>query len=317
MKKARSPRIVVAFALVLSICMPAQAGVFRAYLSSAGADTNPCSVASPCRLLPAALAAVNDGGEIWILDSANYNSAPVVIGKSVTILAIPGAVGSLVSTTATTAVVTVNAANAMVTLRNLVIVPFTNPWDGVTMTLGSSLTIDRCTISGMSNRAISVTTPGFLRVLDTVVVNTNVGVVVENGATGQVAGSKLVGITAVGVYAFGNNHPNTTTRINVSDSIIQGTDRFLGNGVSADSGDSTVQTSLSVSRSTITNIGIAALVGGSAGAVPVLTVGSSTLMHNGTGMQQTGTGVMNTMGDNAVVDNVFNSLGTITPNTRM
>jgi hypothetical protein len=57
-------------------------------------DTNNCTVGAPCRLLPAALAAVGSGGEIWILDSANYNTGPVTIGKSVSILAIPGAVGT-------------------------------------------------------------------------------------------------------------------------------------------------------------------------------------------------------------------------------
>jgi hypothetical protein len=47
--------------------------------------------------MPAALAAVADGGQIWMLDSANYNTSPVVIAKSVSILAVPGAVGSLVA----------------------------------------------------------------------------------------------------------------------------------------------------------------------------------------------------------------------------
>jgi len=55
----------------------AEAGLFRAYLSSKGSDSNACTVGAPCRLLPAALAAVNDGGEIWIMDSANFNTGPV------------------------------------------------------------------------------------------------------------------------------------------------------------------------------------------------------------------------------------------------
>jgi hypothetical protein len=35
----------------------------------------PVHAAAPCRLLPAALAAVASGGEVWMLDSANYNTA--------------------------------------------------------------------------------------------------------------------------------------------------------------------------------------------------------------------------------------------------
>ena len=73
------------------------AQLFRAYLAPDGLDTNPCTLAAPCRLLPAALAAVASGGEIWMLDTANYNTATVTIGKSVSILAVPGAVGSVVA----------------------------------------------------------------------------------------------------------------------------------------------------------------------------------------------------------------------------
>ena len=52
--------VLAAFASVLSLCNPsfADAGLFRAYLSVHGADTNSCALADPCRLLPAALAAV-------------------------------------------------------------------------------------------------------------------------------------------------------------------------------------------------------------------------------------------------------------------
>ena len=67
------------FALGLSLLLSAaaQAQAFRTYLSGSGNDANPCSLVAPCRLLPAAMAAVIDGGEIWMLDSANYNSGPV------------------------------------------------------------------------------------------------------------------------------------------------------------------------------------------------------------------------------------------------
>jgi hypothetical protein len=89
----RACRIVVAAVTsVLCLFNPsfADAGLFRAYLSVHGADTNSCTLADPCRLLPAALAAVADGGEVWMLDSGNFNISQVNISKSVTILAVPG-----------------------------------------------------------------------------------------------------------------------------------------------------------------------------------------------------------------------------------
>ena len=85
----------LAFGLLLSTA--AQAQLFRSYVAPVGNDGNPCTLASPCRLLPAALAAVINGGEIWMLGSANYNTGPGTIYKSVTILAVPGALGSVVA----------------------------------------------------------------------------------------------------------------------------------------------------------------------------------------------------------------------------
>ena len=90
-------RSALALVIALLLCATAHAQLFRAYLAPTGSDANPCTLQQPCRLLPAALTAVADGGEIWMLDSANYNSSSVNITKSVTILAVPGALGSVVA----------------------------------------------------------------------------------------------------------------------------------------------------------------------------------------------------------------------------
>ncbi len=103
---------------------------------------NPCSLVAPCRLLPAALAAVADGGEVWILDSANYNTGPVFVTKSVTILAVPGALGSVVSIYSGNAI-NIATPGVKVRLRNLMIGSYFGPsqGSGVYMTAGNALTI--------------------------------------------------------------------------------------------------------------------------------------------------------------------------------
>lgn len=58
-------------ALALLASGAAHAQLFRAYLAIGGSDSNPGTLPAPCRLLPAALNAVADGGEVWMLDSAN------------------------------------------------------------------------------------------------------------------------------------------------------------------------------------------------------------------------------------------------------
>jgi oligopeptide/dipeptide ABC transporter ATP-binding protein len=104
-------------------------------------------------LLPAALAAVADGGQVWILDSANYNVAPVSITKSVTILAVPGAIGSLVATAGNA--IDINTAGVKVVLRNLLIGPLPGGGgvDGIHMLAGSALTVENCVIGNMPTRA--------------------------------------------------------------------------------------------------------------------------------------------------------------------
>jgi hypothetical protein len=118
-------RTALAALAALALCAPAQAQLFRAYLASDGSDANPCTLSQPCRLMPAALAAVADGGQIWMLDSANYNTSPVVIAKSVSILAVPGAVGSLVAFPFAAVQISTGVS---VSLRNLVIGAASRRW---------------------------------------------------------------------------------------------------------------------------------------------------------------------------------------------
>src|SRR6187402_2750686 len=110
----------VALACLLLAAGAAHAQIFRAYLASDGSDANPCTLAQPCRLLPAALTAVAGGGEIWMLDSANYNTGTVTIGKSVSILAVPGVVGSIVALNGGAAI-SITAAGLKIALRNVAI----------------------------------------------------------------------------------------------------------------------------------------------------------------------------------------------------
>ncbi len=131
----------------------AEAALFRSYLSLSGNDANPCTLQQPCRLLPAALAAVNDGGEIWMLDSANYNTAPVLVDKSVKILAIPGEMGSVVANNGDALVV--NAPGKDVTLRNLFVLNFANGANGVNIVDAAAVHIEKTTIHDFTSDASS------------------------------------------------------------------------------------------------------------------------------------------------------------------
>src|SRR3954468_7999546 len=136
----------------------AQAQLFRAYLSVTGNDGNPCTVSAPCRLLPAALNAVANNGEIWILDSANFNTATVNITKSVSILAVPGALGSVVAIGGTSAM-HIAVPNGAVGLRNLVFTSLATSGgtNGIDVTDGFSVSVEDCLFAGLVGNAINAT----------------------------------------------------------------------------------------------------------------------------------------------------------------
>jgi hypothetical protein len=221
--------VLAAFASVLSLCNPsfADAGLFRAYLSVHGADTNSCALADPCRLLPAALAAVADGGEVWMLDSGNFNTSQVNIGKSVTILAVPGSLGSLVIPDNGSAVA-IDGAGIDVTLRNLVIVNLgRSPSHAILFNQGQQLLVEGCEMSGgvSNNGATAVyVAAGVVTVKNTTLKTFSVGVSIHNNARVAVTDSTIVNSQDGAVAGAG---PGFSSSLMVTRVTMSGVDRAL------------------------------------------------------------------------------------------
>ena len=68
----------------------------RSAVSAKGLDTNPCTVAQPCRSFAYVLTQTNAHGEIVALDSGGFG--PVVVDRSVTIEAAPGVYAGITAT---------------------------------------------------------------------------------------------------------------------------------------------------------------------------------------------------------------------------
>jgi hypothetical protein len=287
-------------ALVAFVAGPtAHAQLFRAYVSSTGLDTNPCTLQQPCRLLPAALTAVAAGGEIWMLDSANYNSSQVNITKSVSILAVPGALGSLVATGGGDAI-NINAASVEVTLRNLVIVHYLSSANGINFVTGSVLNVSDCEIYGMQGGGIRATATGS----DVAVRNT---VVRGSTASGFFSGDSVVA-TLDRVHLTGNTlglYLTDGSQVKVSDSVLAanttnadvrsgfGTTRVTINrsvvtggssGITAYASASGAAVYVALSDNTITQNGGAVQAQRVAGATAEVTVDTNWITHNGIGI---------------------------------
>ena len=144
----------------------------RTFVASRGLDTNPCSLAAPCRSFGTAIAQTATGGEVIVLDSAGYGA--VTIAKSVSLIA-PSGVYAGVSVSSGDGI-TINAAGATVVLRGLLI-NGQGGSIGVTVNQVARLRIEGCTISNMNgNGVVNFAAGSEMIILDTIVR--------DNGGTG-------------------------------------------------------------------------------------------------------------------------------------
>ena len=302
-------RSAFAFAATLLLSATAQAQLFRAYLASDGSDANACILSAPCRLLPAALAAVADGGEIWMLDSANYNAATVTVGKSVSILAVPGAVGSVVAIGGPA--ISITASGLKVALRNLVVVPFPGGGgtNGVDMTGASTLTIEHSVIANLPSNAVRVVGAGKLKIANTIIRNNGLlPVRLENGVTAEISGTQMLANGAGGLWAIGSI-ATTATTATVSDSVVSGGNVAIYAFTSITGADVRIV----VTRCTIDAASIALNSETTGVGTASLSVSNSTIANNISAWNQNGTGsVIRTLGNNHITDNIGAPVGSLT-----
>jgi len=282
--------------LLLALSLGCQAQSFRAYIASFGSDSNPCTVDQPCRLLPAAIDAVAANGEIWMLDSANFNSGTVDVTKSVSIRAIPGQVGSIVAVRGGAAMnlspgVTVRMQN--VAILNNAVSPGMN---GIVMTTGS-LSIQDSFVS-VPGDGIQVS-GGSVEVRNVSFRDLASGVHAMGNSTVDVTGSKFVDTSYVAVYLEGNV-ASTTTVASVSDSSFTNCEMSLGANQTASG--SVLKGMLS--RASVTNCSFGV---STTGAGATINVGRSSFINDGIAFGGTG---VESMGDNQVRMN--GATGTVT-----
>ncbi len=298
--------------MALLLSPAANALLFRAYLSSAGSDFNPCTLPQPCRLLPAALTAVTSGGEIWMLDSANYNTEMVIIDKSVSIQAVPGAVGSVVAMG--NPAMYVYDGGLKITLRNLVVVPVpaSGATVGIVMTGDSSLTIESTLVAGLPEDAVAIAGTGKVKIANSTIRNNGgFAVSLANGAQAEISGTQMLGNAEGGVEAIA--YGSTTTVAIVSDSIISAVGVGGGDyGVHAWSSGSSAAARIFVTRSTIEGFSYGLRCGTVNNGATVISISNSMITHNSYSWYQNGTGsVIESAGNNHIRGNTT-SFGTLT-----
>ncbi|HZZ92473.1 MAG TPA: hypothetical protein VFE23_07915 [Usitatibacter sp.] len=299
-------RLIVLVTAFLCVPLAANAQAFRAYLASYGNDANPCTVGAPCRLLPAALNAIVPGGEVWMLDSANYNAGTVTITTNANIMAVPGQVGSIVAVAGSPAVII--GAGLSVSFKNVYITNNANNpgTDGIQMTTGTLSVQD--SVFAVSSNGIFANGAANVSVHQSMFRGGFRGIFVQDGAKADVSSSKFASV-GYSLVAFAAGTATTTT-LNIRDCAITG--GTTGVVSAGELSGATVR--VTVHNSTVSNASYAFLAGGDvSGSTAVLSVANSAATLSGVGMYQYGAGaVLESLGNNLVRGNGTNISGVVT-----
>ena len=290
MKRTTIVQALLALAVLVLPAIPAGASSFMTFVSSSGNDANDCSSPAPanaCRHFSRALVQTSFAGEITCVDAADYIEATVTVAQSVTInCGYPGNFPLLV----------INAANIIVTLRNLdrsntaaPLVDFRN---------GAALTLEKVQVSGAGTTSVIRFAPNAdaqLIVSDCLIrddFSSQVGIVIKPAAGVRATFTVQRTVVASGQFGIAADGTNGGTVLGiVRDSLVTGNTQA---GIIAQAGGANV--TVSVDNVAVTNNGIGLWA---TDGTAILTR-RSYITQNATGVRADGSGAVFSYGDNSL-----------------
>jgi hypothetical protein len=287
-------------AALLTLAGPAQSQANRTFVSGQGSDSNPCSLAAPCRSFAQALSQTNAGGEIVVLDSAGYGS--VTINKAISINAPDGIEGGVTVASATDAIDINIGASDVVNLRGLTLVGGGVGNFGIKFTNLGTLNIQNCVIRGFAVDGIEFQPVGTaaLNVSDTIVSN-----VASTAVTAFPSGSGTVTavFNRVQVIGSGNGfllHDGAGGALNVTIANSVATNNGSA-GIAAEGASGVALTRVVVSNSVVSNNATGVL---ESGANSTTYLAKNTIAGNATAFTVINNGALFSFGDNYINGNV-------------
>jgi hypothetical protein len=186
-------RVLACAIFIAALSSAAQAQATRTWVSGVGDDANPCSRTAPCKTFAGAISKTAAGGEIDALDPGGYGA--VTITKAITIDG--GETLASILNSGTNGVIVNIAVGATdgrrVTLRRLSIngAGTTLGTNGIRILQAAAVHVESCYIQNESTTGIiadMTETGALLRVTNTTITNTNIGIQ-TNTTTGVLLGS--------------------------------------------------------------------------------------------------------------------------------
>lgn len=296
---------VLGFAMLLGCAGGAHAQATRTWVSGVGDDANPCSRTAPCKTFAGAISKTAAAGEINCIDPGGFGS--VTITKSLAIvcdqveagIASPGTNG-----------INVNAgASDVVFIRGLDIQGYGTGLTGINFIAGAALHVSKSTIRGFGTnngsgiRIAPASGTSSLFISDTTITDNPSAATPGAGISVQATGSGSVyldvrdsslinggaGIRVDGTLSSGS------TRAIVRRTEVAGNARA---GISANSNGPVVRI---LADDTSTGANLVGVNADGPGAVVALT--RTVVTANGTGLQASNGGIIQSYGDNEIDNN--------------
>jgi hypothetical protein len=226
MRRTTSASCAAALLLLVGVSIDAAATSQRTFVSVGGVDNPNCSIAAPCRQFTAAVTATSPNGEIIVLTSGGYGV--VTIGKSLSIIAAPGVYAGI--TVFSGIGINVHGTGIVVALRGLTI-NGQGGTRGISFDLGTSLIIEDCEISNMTQAGIfAAASDGLTTIKNTVVRNNGIGIdghglFGDSGTTRVVVTNSVVVNNNLG--ALSDSNSGTAVQFTISKSTFAGNQTAL------------------------------------------------------------------------------------------
>jgi hypothetical protein len=255
------PRTISISALLVVLAPAAFALNSRSAVSVDGLDTNPCTVASPCRSFTTAIPATAPGGEVIALTTAGYG--PFTVNNTMTISGAPGVHAAITATSGDGITVAVSSTDS-VNLRNLVLIG-AGGFAGIDLTIGGELQVSGCLVRGFTAYGIVANTyvASKVSIDDTVLLDSAFGV----SFAGDFSGATFLNATVTNSSMVGNDFGIKILRAKV----------VVAHNTIAYSGTSGVDVDL----------------GGGTGLIADATLESNSIVNNSTGVSVNCAGVNN------------------------
>ena len=291
----------------LSLAATAHAQSSRTWVSSTGVDTNTCTRTAPCHTFNRAISVTSAGGEVSVVDNANYGTATIT--KSITIDGF-GAMPGVIAAAGNYTFVIQAAATDRVILRNLSLngngAGQTLPAiSGIDFRSGGSLIVENCDIwgYGAAGIVISATAPAdffFTRthVFANVAGNAD-GIIFNQTSTtaeATIDDCTISDVNGRGIYA------NNGTKLSIRNTRIE----HSGKGVVVDQG--TLATNVTIENTSIKGC-TTGLRNGTGN--PTTTLNNVSIEQNSIGIDFNA-GVINSYGNNKIAGNGVNNGGGFT-----